>query len=86
MILKGGENQAAAKLFIDYIRSAPGSNRLAASGVSLIFGRPGVKMPENPYLPPAETIKTIPMDWDKDDTTESTKVFHDFLKGVGLSY
>ena len=86
VILKGGKNQAAAKLFIDYIRSAPGTNRLAASGVSLIFGRPGVKMPKNPYLPPAETIKTIPMDWDKEDTMESTKAFHNFLASVGLGH
>jgi len=26
------------------------------------------------------------MDWDKDDTPESTKAFHGFLKSVGLSY
>jgi iron(III) transport system substrate-binding protein len=86
VILKDGADQAAAKLFIDYIRSAPGANRLAASGVAIIFGRPGVKMPPNPYLPPAETIKPIPMDWDKDDTPQSTQAFHDFLKSVDLGY
>jgi iron(III) transport system substrate-binding protein len=86
VIMKGGEHQAAAKLFIDYIRSAPGADRLAASGAALLFGRPGVKMPPNPYLPPAETIKAIPMNWDKEDTPGSVNAFHDFLKGIGFTY
>ncbi len=86
VILKGGEHQAAAKLFIDYVRSAPGADRLAASGAALIFGRPGVKMPPNPYLPPAEKIKSIAMDWDKEDTPGSVKAFHNFLKGIGFTY
>jgi ABC-type Fe3+ transport system substrate-binding protein len=86
VIPKAGEHQAAARLFIDYVRSAPGTDRVAASGSGLLFGRPGVKMPPNEFLPPAETIKAIPMDWDKDETEESIRKFHDFIIRTGLNY
>jgi len=86
IILKGGVNQNAARLFIDYVRSVPGTNRVAASEVGILFGRPGVKMPPDEYLPPAETIKSIPMDWDKEDTTEFARHFHAWLIDIGLSY
>ena len=75
IIMANGKNQNAAKLFIDYVRSAPGADRVAASGVFLLFGRPGVKVPPNEFLPSLEKIKTIPMNWDEDTSSEKILAF-----------
>ena len=75
-----------AKLFIDYIRSKPGTDRMADAGVCLIYGRPGVKTPLKEFLPPAEEIKTIPMNWDVDDSIQAVKEIQKWVVTIGLSY
>ena len=86
VILASGPHPNAAKLFIDYVRSVPGTNRMAASGVSLFFGRPGVKIPPNEFLPPVEKIKAIPMNWDKEATPEAIKEISAWSQKIGASF
>jgi ABC-type Fe3+ transport system substrate-binding protein len=76
-----------AKLFIDYMRSAPGVDRLASSGVDIMYGRPGVRIPEKEkkYWPTGE-IKVIPVDWNKEITVESIKSFREWARKIGLGY
>ena len=88
VIFAGAAHPNSAKLFIDYVRSAPGTNKLAETGVGLIYGRPGVKIPEKErrFLPPSEEIKAIPMDWNKDTTTEAVKALRGWAKKIGVGY
>lgn len=88
VILAGAPHPNTAKLFIDYIRSLPGTNRMAESEVGLIFGRPGVKIPEKArkFLKPAEEIKVIPMNWDKEATTEAINGLREWAKKIGIAY
>jgi len=86
IILASAQHPNTAKLFIDYVRSLPGANRVSESGASLIFGRLGVKSFNLEFLPPAEQIKTIPMDWNKDTTQKSVKDFQKWILDIGLSY
>jgi iron(III) transport system substrate-binding protein len=77
-----------SKLFIDYVRSAAGTNALAETGVALLYGRPGVKtMPdEREYLPKSEEVAVIPMDWKSEGTTEALSKFQKWIIDIGLSY
>jgi iron(III) transport system substrate-binding protein len=88
VIFAGAPHPNTAKLFIDYTRSIPGTNRIAETGVSLVYGRPGVKVPENErkFMPPAEKIKLIPMDWDKETSSENLKAARAWAKKVGVGY
>jgi hypothetical protein len=66
----------------------PGTNRIAETRVALIYGRPGVKIPDKDrkFLPPAEQIKVIPMDWSKETTTESINGVKEWAKKVEIAY
>jgi len=77
-----------AQLFIDYVRSAYGANKMAETGVGLIYGRPGVKVPEKErkFMPPSEDIKAIPMDWNKETSTEAVNALKEWAKKIDLSY
>ena len=88
VILAAAPHPNTAKLFIDYIRSLPGTNRLAETRVALIYGRPGVKIPEKDrkFLPPAEQIKGIPMNWTKEITPESMNAIKEWSKKVEIAY
>ena len=88
VIFAAAPHPNTAKLFIDYIRSVPGTNRIAETGASLVYGRPGVKVPENErkFMPPAEKIKLIPMDWDKDTSSENLKAARAWSKKVGVGF
>jgi ABC-type Fe3+ transport system substrate-binding protein len=88
VIFAGGAHPNAAKLFIDYIRSIPGTNRVAESGVGIIYGRPGVKVPEKErrFMLSSEKIKAIPMDWNKDTSTENLRATREWAKKVGVGY
>ena len=46
IVMAAGPHPNTAKLFIDYVRSAVGANRIAETGVGLIYGRPGIKVQE----------------------------------------
>ncbi len=86
IIMANGKHQNAAKLFIDYVRSAPGAERVAASGATLMSGRPGVKMPPNEFLPSLERIKVIPMNWDEDTSSAKIQAFQDWVVEIKLNY
>jgi iron(III) transport system substrate-binding protein len=86
IILTSARHPNVAKLFIDYVRSVPGTNRVSGSGAGLIMGRPGVKNPNKELFPPAETINLIPMDWNKESTLETVKAFQKWVVDIGLSY
>jgi ABC-type Fe3+ transport system substrate-binding protein len=87
IITTAASHPNTAKLFIDYIRSVPGTNRFAASGVGLIFGRPGVKTPPQlqEFLPSAEKVKFISMNWDVDGSTAATKEIQQWVRKIGLA-
>ncbi len=88
VIFASAPHPNTAKLFIDYVRSLPGTNRIAESGVGLIYGRSGVNVPEKErkFLPPSEKIKAIPMDWSKDTTNENFKANREWAKKIGVGY
>jgi iron(III) transport system substrate-binding protein len=86
IIMANGKHQNAAKLFIDYVRSAPGADRVAASGAALIFGRPGVKMPPSEFSPASDKVKVIPMNWDEDTSTKNIQAFQDWAVKIKLNY
>ena len=86
VILTAAPHPNTAKLFIDYVRSGAGTNRIASSGVWLLYGRPGVKAPPNEFLPGMEDIKVIPMDWDKDLTMEDVIKFQKWVKDIELTF
>jgi len=77
-----------AQLFVDYVRSAYGANKMAETGVGLIYGRPGVKVPEKErkFMPPSEDIKAIAMDWNKETSTEAVNALKEWAKKIDLSY
>jgi ABC-type Fe3+ transport system substrate-binding protein len=86
VILAAAPHPQASKLFMDYVRSAPGTDRIAEAGTCLLYGRPGVKAPLKEFLPPAEEIKGIPMNWDVDDTEQTMKETQEWLVKIGMSY
>ncbi len=88
VIFASAPHPNTSKLFIDYIRSLPGTNRIAETGISLVYGRPGVKVPEKErkFMPPSEKIKVIAMDWDKDTSSENLKAAREWAKKVGVGY
>ena len=61
---------------------------MAESGITIIYGRPGVKILEKArkYLPPPEEIKIIPMNWQKEITVESVKELRAWAKKIGIGY
>lgn len=84
IILATAPHPNAAKLFIDYVRSAPGTNRVAESDVCLFYGRPGVKTTSE-FLPGAENVKAIPMDWNS-ITDQSVTEIQQWVVSIGLCY
>jgi iron(III) transport system substrate-binding protein len=74
----------AAKLFIDYVRSAHGAQKIMDSGALLFFGRPCVKSPVPDLLPPWEKIKVIPMNWDEEDTPGAIRKVRQMFTGAGI--
>ena len=86
IIMASAQHPNVAKLFIDYVRSVPGTNRISESYAGLIMGRPGVKTPNKELLPPAEEINLIPMDWNKETTQKTVKDFQKWIIDIGLSY
>ena len=84
IILTDAPRPNVAKLFIDYVRSAAGTNAISESGVYIFFGRPGVKSPAPDLLPEWEKLKTIPMNWDVDGSEQSIKDIQKVSADVGL--
>jgi iron(III) transport system substrate-binding protein len=72
-ILKKAPHPSAAKLWIDFILSERGQTILV-KGEALISGRAGFKSPLPDYAPPIESLKVIPVDWEKLSTDELQKI------------
>jgi iron(III) transport system substrate-binding protein len=84
-ILKSAPHPNAAKLFIDFVRSAHGAQTVMDSGSLLFFGRPGVKSPNPDLLPPWEGVKLIPFDWETDGSHESIQHIREVFRSAGLA-
>ena len=86
-ILASAAHPNTAKLFVDYVRSARGAEKMASTGVMLVYARPGVKVPEQErkYWPTDE-MKVIPFDYDKDLTREAVRAFNSWAKKIGIGH
>lgn len=77
-ILKKAPHPNAAKLWIDFILSERGQN-LVVKGEALISGRAGFKSPLPEYAPPIESLKVIPIDWEKTSTADLQKLRQEWV-------
>lgn len=84
IIMNSAPHPATAKLFIDFVRSAHGTQTLMDSGALLFFGRPGVKPKDPEILPAAENVKAIPFNWDTDATNAKIKAFRAKAESYGI--
>ena len=73
-----------AKLFIDFVRSAHGTQTAMNAGSLLFFGRPGVKPKYPDLLPTAEEVKAIPFNWDTEATNAGIKKFREHARALGI--
>ena len=85
VILASAPHPNAAKLFIDYVRSAHGTQKMMDSNILLFFGRPGVKSKAPDLLPGWENVKLIPFDWDKEETPAKIKAIRSLFRSSGLA-
>lgn len=86
IILDKSPHPAAAKLFIDFVRSAKGAQTVMDSGAYLFFGRPGVVSPFPEILPRWEDVSVAPMDWDVDGTQEAIAEIRELFRESGLGF
>ena len=84
IIMTSAPHPAASKLFIDFVRSAHGTQTMMDAGSLLFFGRPGVKPKYPDLLPAAENVNAIPFDWDKDGTNAAIKAFRVKATSYGI--
>jgi iron(III) transport system substrate-binding protein len=73
-----------AKLFIDFVRSAHGTQTMMNAGALLFFGRPGVKPKYPEILPRSEDVKAIAFNWDTDATNDKIKAFRARARSYGI--
>jgi iron(III) transport system substrate-binding protein len=82
VIPKSAPHPNAAKLFIDFIRSAKGTQVVMDAGVLMFFGRPGVKSPDPDLLPGWEQVKVVPMDYDDEVSNKAIQAIRqEFRRG-----
>jgi iron(III) transport system substrate-binding protein len=84
IIMASAPHPATSKLFIDFVRSAHGTQTMMDAGALLFFGRPGVKPKYPDLLPAMEHVKAIPFDWDKDATNDKIKAFRTKATSYGI--
>jgi iron(III) transport system substrate-binding protein len=84
IIPKSAPHPATAKLFIDFVRSAHGTQAAMNAGSLLFFGRPGVKPKYPDILPKAEEVKAIPFNWDTEASNAAVKKFRERVRAVGI--
>jgi iron(III) transport system substrate-binding protein len=84
VILKSAPRPNAAKLFIDFVRSAKGTQVVMDAGVLMFFGRPGVKSPDPALQPGWEEIKVIPVDYDTEVTNKAIQAIRQEFRKAGL--
>jgi iron(III) transport system substrate-binding protein len=86
IILEKAPHKDAARLFIDFVRSAHGAQTVMDSGALLFFGRPGVKSPNADLLPPWEDLNLIAFDWDTEGSTEALRAIRDRFVKLGIGH
>lgn len=85
IILKDAPHPNTAQLFIDFVRSAHGTQAIATqAGALLFFGRPGVKLKHPDQMPAAEDVKVIPFDWNSEGSDEAIGRFRDKARAAGI--
>lgn len=84
IIPKSAPHPNTAKLFVDFVRSAYGTQAMMNAGSLLFFGRPGVKPKYPDVLPSSEEVKAIPFNWDTEATNATIKKFRDRVRAVGI--
>jgi iron(III) transport system substrate-binding protein len=71
-ILSDAPHPNAAKLWVDFVLSEAGQ-QIIVQHEALISGRDGFKSPLPDYAPAMESLKTIPVDWEKVTLDEMQK-------------
>lgn len=84
IILKSAPHPNTAQLFIDFVRSAHGTQTAMNAGSLLFFGRPGVKPKYPEILPPSEEVTAIPFNWDTEGSNDAIKKFREKVRAVGI--
>ena len=84
VIMKTGKHHNAAKLFVDYVRSARGAQMVADAGALILFGRPGIKSSDPDLLPAWEDINFIPLDLKTELTETKLKKVGQLCVDVGI--
>jgi ABC-type Fe3+ transport system substrate-binding protein len=84
IIPKSAPHPNTAKLFIDFARSAHGTQTMMNAGSLLFFGRPGVKPKYPDLLPATENVNAIPLNWDTEATNAAVKTFRDKARALGI--
>jgi iron(III) transport system substrate-binding protein len=84
IILKSAPHPNTAQLFIDFVRSAHGTQTMMNAGSLLFFGRPGVKSKYPDVLPPGEQVNAIPFDWETEGSNDAIKKFRERVRAVGI--
>jgi iron(III) transport system substrate-binding protein len=84
VILTNAPHPATAKLFIDFVRSAYGAQKVMDAGSLLFFGRPGVKSKYPDILPTMEEVKVIKFNWDTEASVAAIKKFREKVRAAGI--
>jgi ABC-type Fe3+ transport system substrate-binding protein len=84
IIMTSAPHPAASKLFIDFVRSAHGTQTMMDAGSLLFFGRPGVNPKYPDLLPRSEDVKAIPFNWDTEATNAQIKAFRAKASSYGI--
>jgi iron(III) transport system substrate-binding protein len=85
VIMASAPHPNAAKLFIDFVRSAAGAQAVQDAGTLMFFGRPGVKSPDPEILPGWEEIKVVPMNWDEDANEDDIEAVRNLFREAGMN-
>jgi iron(III) transport system substrate-binding protein len=84
VILASAPHPNAAKLFIDYVRSAKGAQTVMDVGAFMFFGRPGVKSPVPDLLPSWEEVTVVKMDFDNDFSNDQIAAVREEFRKAGM--
>lgn len=83
-ILHNAPHPGAAKLFTDFLRSRRGGETLLRAGTLQFMGRPDVESPAPDLLPTLTRLKIVPIDWNKEGTSQAIQEIRDFWRRTGL--
>lgn len=86
IILEQAPHPNAARLFIDYIRSAEGAQVVMDAGTYMFFGRPGVESPVPEMLPDWSDVNVVPMNWSDEGTEERLSEIREIFTRSGVGF